>query len=735
VPATSSSDAHCRPGCNAGELWNGRQCAPCPRCDGEGEDGAWSSATAAGQCICKTKAGYFYSVAGAMGAFKCDADGDGWTRESARSALESADPSLRLNGRCALRTIDRFVYENEAGQSKTAMLPAPLALYETDRNDDDVILEAEWADSGLPGDRGTSPVGAAELNRLTKLCRSPSADYDDDGAPDVFEFGGQTPAAALRPEQAAFEANAYFAELYWGEYVEGAAAAGPGRYVIHEKSRGTSSTTPSAQRVQLGYATTDDPSWRTCALQRDASWNRVSAPIGMDFAAISDPADATFSGLNLESQFKCLVVDPDPRLDHPNAMPVSALIDASYRLQACKLTATATPAAGNPALTDFACAPVDAKGAKPGDVLWGAVPYLPNGPLASDPAYQRGCISGCVAHFSECQAMTKASPTGIPVPSFCTTVANTFGVFAKCNAGEICDGVDNNLTGSVDEASSLVDVGGACTPASPRPLTGACAQSRYVYQGGVKVCPPSPAKRTEICNGIDDDCDGFVDDVIYPNPLNPFDTDYHPPCDTGLQGICKQGYTSCQFGVQKCVPYQQPRPEVCGNGVDEDCDGILDNAPPLPAGQDCPHDMTYYRDEDGDGWAKNDWKCLCHAEPPYVLRYGDLFSANSTKIDQHGNLMADCCDVDAKTYPGAPFQVERDQCLSYDRDCDGLITPRYVASDSGCASNAFSTSCGDPSFTYQYTTYPCGASGPVDTSRSGAPGCHRQFVQLSQQCK
>ncbi len=251
----------------------------------------------------------------------------------------------------------------------------------------------------------------------------------------------------------------------------------------------------------------------------------------------------------------------------------------------------------------------------------------------------------------------------------------------------------------------------------------------------MKVCPPSPAKRTEICNGIDDDCDGFVDDVIYPNPLNPFDTDYHPPCDTGLQGICKQGYTSCQFGVQKCVPYQQPRPEVCGNGVDEDCDGILDNAPPLPAGQDCPHDMTYYRDEDGDGWAKNDWKCLCHAEPPYVLRYGDLFSANSTKIDQHGNLMADCCDVDAKTYPGAPFQVERDQCLSYDRDCDGLITPRYVASDSGCASNAFSTSCGDPSFTYQYTTYPCGASGPVDTSRSGAPGCHRQFVQLSQQCK
>jgi hypothetical protein len=732
VPATSSTDAYCRPGCDAGQLWNGRQCAPCPKCDGDGEDGAWSSATAAGVCICKTKPGYFYSVAGAMGAFACDADGDGWVRESARSALESTDPNLSLNGRCALRTIDRFVYANEAGQTKTSMLPAPLALYETDRNDDDVILGATWALAGLPDDRGMAPVGASELNRLTKLCRSPSADYDDDGVADVFEFGGQTPSPQLRAEQAAFEANAYFSELYWGAYVAGAAGAA-GQYVIHEKSRRADATIPSEQRVQLGYAATDDPSWRTCPLQRDASWNKTSAPIGMDYASISDPASPTFSGLNLESQFKCLVVDPDPAVDHLNAMPTTALVSAGYRAQSCALTTAATPVTGNASLTDFTCTSVDPSKATAGQVLWGAVPYLPNGPFASDPPYQRGCVSACVADLPICEMM--ATPVGGVVPPIaCTSDATKFGANPVCSVGKLCEDVTNA------DNSLVVDVGGACTVSHNPPLTGVCAQGQIVCQNHAKVCAPVQARTTEVCNGLDDDCDGIVDDVApyghdVPNPfLGPAFPIFVPDqCDTGLLGACQAGTYSCVNGAKLCQG-AQPTAEICNNYIDDNCNGQVDESPPIAPGADCPANMfIFYRDEDGDGWPTMDSKCLCGPEAPYVLRKDLLYSNSSGKLDPLGNLRVDCCDTDNTTYPDADFQVSRDNCHSFDRNCDGLVTQKYFANDSGCSSG---TSCGGASYTYQYATPACGDGGYINTSCTGWPGCHRNYdVYQLQQCK
>ncbi|MCK5689525.1 hypothetical protein KAI87_09665, partial [Myxococcota bacterium] len=97
--ATQESDAFCRKECAGNALWSGSRCVQCPPCDAEGEVGPWPWPTATGACICQTEPGYYYSLSADVGPFKCDSDGDGWLRESARISLESSDAALLANAR------------------------------------------------------------------------------------------------------------------------------------------------------------------------------------------------------------------------------------------------------------------------------------------------------------------------------------------------------------------------------------------------------------------------------------------------------------------------------------------------------------------------------------------------------------------------------------------------------------------------------------------------------------
>ena len=136
-------------------------------------------------------------------------------------------------------------------------------------------------------------------------------------------------------------------------------------------------------------------------------------------------------------------------------------------------------------------------------------------------------------------------------------------------SAELCNGLDDNCNKQIDDGVTTGTVAAVCPNDAPK---GQCT-AKVVCIGGSEVCEPGNGPEAERCNGLDDDCDGKVDNA----PV-----DVGQPCGTSAKGVCKLGVYECgacksgETDCRVCVGAVSPGKEVC-NGLDDDCNGLIDD--------------------------------------------------------------------------------------------------------------------------------------------------------------
>ncbi len=161
--------------------------------------------------------------------------------------------------------------------------------------------------------------------------------------------------------------------------------------------------------------------------------------------------------------------------------------------------------------------------------------------------------------------------------------ASDAGTDASCqptNGGvEICDGIDNDCNGKTDDNVAVGD-GGLHTG---DPCTGCSAVWACPAFGSTPVCQAEAGASTEICDGIDNDCNGKIDDGIAPQACDVPNKPGLTYQSTEAASICKQGTQTCSGGAWgTCTGYVGPKTETC-DGKDDDCNGVVDDYSPASA--------------------------------------------------------------------------------------------------------------------------------------------------------
>jgi hypothetical protein len=261
--------------------------------------------------------------------------------------------------------------------------------------------------------------------------------------------------------------------------------------------------------------------------------------------------------------------------------------------------------------------------------------------------YHPGAAEACTDPDYNCDGSVGAVDNDRDQSSACEDCDDADGTVFP-GAIEACNAKDDDCDGQTDEAGSTGEVtvyadadgdgfGNLAAPTTRCvPPAGTVANSTDCDDTRTSVRPGG----TEVCNGLDDDCNGTVDNGVLVAWYADGDTDGYGAGSAALACTAPSGRVASNTDCDDAANAVHPgATEVC-NGVDDDCDGQID--PGLRT--------TFYADTDQDG-------------------YGDVGTTTSACTAPNGYVGTgtDCDDTAATTHPGAP-----EVCDDVDQDCDGV---------------------------------------------------------------